>query len=177
MTRKTKFNYLLTVLWFCASTQSQAADWHSQYSNLTPPDCRTVSSDDQGSRSRCLGPAKYQLELLASDREDVNLIYPSGKVHKLKLIQTVGNGFSHLGKKAEWRFTSGTNEPSALILRFNVAEDTSNTGASTSYLVVSKITSSEACVTAVIKPSAAANELAREHSEQATNRPCLPARF
>ena len=177
MTRKTKFNYLLTVLWFCASTQSQAADWHSQYSNLTPPDCRTISSDEHGARLRCVGPAKYQLELLASDREDVNLIYPSGKVHKLKLIQTVGNGFSHLGKKAEWRFTSGANEPSALILRFNVVEDSNNIGASTSYLVVSKITPAQACVTAIIKPSAAANELAREQSQEATNRPCLPARF
>ena len=87
---------------------------------------------------------------------------------------TVSGGFSAVGEKAEWRVekTATKKRPIALIVRFNVSEDPENPEKTTSYLVVSKITANETCVTDVVKPSSNANQQARMLADSAATKAC-----
>jgi hypothetical protein len=57
-------------------------------------------------------------------------------------------------------------------VRFNASENPEHPEKTTSYLVVSKITAKQICVTDVIKPQANANELARRLADQSGNKAC-----
>ncbi len=61
--------------------------------------------------------------------------------------------------------------PVALIVRFNVA-DIEDSTKSTSYLMVSKISKTAACVTDVVQPGANQNETARTLADAASTKPC-----
>lgn len=154
----------------------------SIYTSLDTKDCKTLeSSEDEAGwyEGRCAGTAGYQLDLMEGDiRQTLTVIDPTGKEFPLELWSTVSGGFSALGKKAEWRVkTSGSKiVPYALIVRYNVNEDSEQPEKTTSYLVVSKITAKEICVTDVVKPFRNANEKARVLADKAADRACKSAR-
>ncbi|WP_298611976.1 hypothetical protein [uncultured Thiothrix sp.] len=168
-----------TALLLGLSFNTQAASpITSVYTALEGANCKTLESQvDEGGwyKGRCKGIAGYDLLVMEGDiRQTITVVDPKKKEYPLELWNTVSSGFSSVGSKAEWRVQKQGNKPVpiALIVRFNASEDPEHPEKTTSYLVVSKITTESSCVTDVIKPQANANELARKLADQAANKAC-----
>lgn len=151
---------------------SAPAQIKSVYTSTRTAACKTISSnpDEAGSyEGECPGTGGYKVRLLEGDiRQTLNIITPAKKKFELG-FWSFYSGFSSIGEKIEWR-VKGT-APIALIARFNVAdvEDSSKTH---SYLMVSKISAKESCVTDIVEPTAKQNEKARELADAAPTKPC-----
>ncbi|HKS11265.1 MAG TPA: hypothetical protein VJS13_17060 [Pyrinomonadaceae bacterium] len=149
----------------------------SVYTPLDVKQCRTIKVETTGAgdyEGRCRGVAGYSLTLLEGDlRQNIIVNTPKGAKHSLDLWDVISGGFSSVGPKAEWRVTSKTGNPVALIIRYNASENPDNPNKLTSYLAVAKITSTEICITDKISPSANANVDARRAADSAANKACL----
>ena len=154
----------------------------SMYTSLAEKQCRKLKSaeaGDEGYEGRCRGVAGYALLLSEGDlRQNITVITPKGAKHSLDLWDVISGGFSSVGPKAEWRMSTqnGKQTPVALIVRYNASENPDQPDKLTSYLAVSKITSTEICVTDKILPGPNANEDARRAADTATTKPCLKTR-
>jgi hypothetical protein len=174
---------LFTLTTFIALTlawQSAPGALQSVYTSLAAPDCKTVSTNEEGARStqRCPGAGGYALLVEDADsRMSVTVVAPDGKKHDLRYWQVVTTAFSEIGRKAEWRVKrQGRRDvPVALIVRLNASEDGEHPEKKTSYLVVAKVTPQQVCVTDRIAPAADANEQARSAADTASSRPCVEA--
>ena len=161
----------------CAATDTI----DSIYTSLAAEDCKTLESDEDEAgwyQGRCAGAAGYQLDLMEGDlRQTLTVLDPNGKEFPLELWATVSGGFSALGRTAEWRVrtSGGKTAPLALIVRYNVNEDPERPEKTTSYLVVTKITAKEICVTDVVEPVRKANEKARVLADKAADTACKSA--
>ena len=160
---------VLAVL-LCASAHAQNK---SVYTSLSEKACRALKvSDDEGSsyEGECPGVGGYKLRLLEGDlRQSIDIVTPGKKTHQLA-FWNISSAFSYIGDRVEWRMKGKT--PIALIARFNASEDPENAEKRTSYLIVSKITKNEICVTDVIKPTTTQNADARKAADSAASRPC-----
>jgi hypothetical protein len=168
---KTKIFFIISVL-VLLSTSVFAQKITSVYTNLNDKSCKTLESDTSGAgsyRGRCPGVGGYQLDLLEGDiRQTINVITPAKKTFELNFWYHFSS-FSSVGQKAEWRMKGKT--PVALIVRFNVA-DVEDSTKNTSYLMVSKITKGEICVTNVVAPSKTQNAEAQKLADVAATKPC-----
>jgi hypothetical protein len=158
---------LILVFAFLALAQNK-----SIYTGTTDKDCKaTKESSDEGYIGICKGTGGYRLELLEGDlRQTINVIMPNKKKSELNLWSNVSSGFSSVGAKVEWRIKGIT--PIALIIRFTASENPDDSTKTTSYLVVSKITKTSACITDIIKPGANQNADAQLLADAATGKPC-----
>ncbi len=162
---------------FASLTAASAQSNRSVYTSLEEKQCRSVKSpnaDEDDMEIRCRGTAGYQLVVTEGDlRQNIVVVTPKGAKHSLDLWDVVSGGFSHVGPKAEWRMVK--QKPVALIIRYNASEDAEHPDKKSSYLVVTKITATEICVTDKIAPGANANEEARRAADSAAAKPCLKA--
>jgi hypothetical protein len=151
---------------------SAAAQNRSVYTSTDAKDCKTVEQSDEGAgwyRGECKGVGGFRLEVTEGDiRQSVNVISPAGKKFELGFGQ-VSSAFSAVGQKAEWRTKAG--KPVALIVRFNVS-DSEDSSKTTSYLIVSKISKNEACITDVVAPSKTQNAQAQKLADAALTKQC-----
>lgn len=151
----------------------------SVYTSLDEKHCRqtdmsTLETGDY--EARCPGVAGYRLIVAEGDlRQNITVVTPKGAEHSLQLYEIISSGFSSVGPRAEWRMAQKGKKsvPVALIVRFNASEDPENPDKQTSYLVVSKITPDEICVTDKILPGPRANVEARRAADIAVTKPCL----
>lgn len=170
---------LLLLLFAVGSAQAQSNQ--SVYTNLEAKFCRTIKSDSSETgdyQGRCPGVAGYALLVSEGDlRQNITVITPQRKQHSLDLWSVVSSAFSSLGPKAEWRMGKVKTKsiPVALIVRYNASENPDNPNKTTSYLVVTKITPTEICVTDRISPGPTANEDARRLADESATKPCLKA--
>lgn len=168
---KTKIFFIISVL-ALFSTTVLAQKITSVYTGLNDKNCKTLESDPSGAgsyRGRCPGVGGYKLDLLEGDlRQSINVIAPNKKKFELNFWQYFSS-FSSVGLKAEWRMKGKT--PIALIVRFNVADPEDSTK-NTSYLMVSKITKNEICVTDVVNPSKTQNAEAQKLADFGATKPC-----
>ena len=158
-----------------ASTTVLSQSNESIYTSLEGKPCRTVKTSEADYMARCPGVGGYKLVVTEGDlRQNITVVTPQGREHSLDLWSVISGGFSHLGKKAEWRVTkSKAGTPVALIVRFNASEDPAKPEKESSYLAVAKITNQKICITAKIAPGATANEDARKAADEAASKPCL----
>lgn len=144
----------------------------SVYTELAFDKCKNVIVDKvvPGNVNwNCAGVSGYILEVYLDDeRNSMGVVFPNKKVHTLDFWNYFGN-FSELGEKAEWRMKGKT--PVALIVRLNVSDKGDN-GERNSYLIVSKITKTTACVTDIVKPGKSQNLLAQQLADSSSNKPC-----
>lgn len=144
----------------------------SIYTSLETKNCKTLEQSDEGSgwyRGECAGVGGYKLEVTEGDiRQSVNVVEPGGKIFELNFAQ-VSSAFSTVGAKAEWRMKGKV--PVALIVRFN-ASDPEDSAKSTSYLIVSKISQTESCITDVVNPSKTQNATAQKLADAALKKTC-----
>jgi hypothetical protein len=144
----------------------------SVYTTLVAEKCKTLSVNEgmAGNYSgKCSGAGGYQLEVYLDDeRNSLGVVFPSKKVIGLDLWNYFGN-FSELGDTAEWRMKR--KKPVALIVRLKVS-DRGDGKPGTSYLIVSKITGTSACVTDIVKPGKGQNAKAQGLADQASTKPC-----
>jgi len=150
----------------------------SVYTDLEPDACEIIYVDEEtgDTSGRCPGMGGYALIAHDSDaRVSLDVVSPGGAEWPLQYTEVITSAFSSLGPRAEWRVRrqGGRNVPFALIVRVNAFEDPENPSRATSYLAVARISSSGACVTDRIRPSANANTQARQAADRAANRPCL----
>jgi hypothetical protein len=147
---------------------------HSIYTSVAENKCRTLKSSTAEAGDylgRCAGTAGYTLLLSEGDlRQNLTVVTPHKKEYSLDLWSIVSSGFSSVRSTVEWRILNST--PVALILRYDASEDPEKPDKKTSYLVVTKITTNEICVTDKISPGSKANEEARRLAE-AASKPCL----
>ena len=145
----------------------------SVYTSTDTKKCKTIEQSDKEAgwyRGHCPGVGGYKLELTEGDlRQSITIIAPNKKKFELN-FGSVSGGFSAVGAKAEWR-VKGT-VPTALIIRFNASENPEDSTKITSYLIVSKITKTSACMTDVVKPSTTQNAEAQKLADAAIGKPC-----
>lgn len=144
----------------------------SVYTDLAAEKCKTADVDKgmPGNYSgKCKGVGGYDLEVYLDDeRNSVGVVLPSKKTIGLDFWNYFGN-FSALGEKAEWRMKG--KKPVALIVRLNVS-DNGDEKPPTSYLIVSKISASRACVTDIVKPGKNQNAQAQDLADKASAKQC-----
>jgi len=149
----------------------------SIYTSVDARKCRTIKSSQTEAGDylgRCVGTAGYTLLVAEGDlRQNVTVITPGKKEHSLDLWTIVSSAFSSVGPTVEWRTVKRI--PVALILRYNANEDPEKPDKKTSYLVVTKITANEICVTDKVAPGPKANDEARRLADEAAGKPCLKA--
>ena len=154
----------------------------SVYTPIGDKQCRIIKSHeagDEGFEARCRGAAGYTLLLSEGDlRQNITVITPHGKEQSLDLWSVVSSGFSSVGPKAEWRIATQNKKsvPVALILRYSANEDATQPNKLLSYLVVTKLTPTEICVTDKISPGPTANEDARRAADASSSKSCLKDR-
>ena len=155
-----------------AFSVSAAAQNKSIYTSLDTKSCKTIEQSDEGTgwyRGECKGAGGYKLEVTEGDiRQSINVVAPGGKIFELGFGQ-VSSAFSTVGAKAEWRMKGKV--PLALIVRFNASNPEDSTK-STSYLVVSKISKTESCITDVVNPGKTQNASAQRLADAAAKKPC-----
>lgn len=166
------FKRLLALSFVFVSSTIALAQNKSIYTSLAADKCKTTAVD-QGMAGnytgRCDGVAGYKLDVYLDDeRNSLGVVLPSTKVIGLDFWNHFGN-FSALGEKAEWRMKG--QKPVALIVRLNVS-DQGDGKPQTSYLIVSKISQTNACVTDIVRPSKNQNAQARRLADQAATKPC-----
>ena len=158
-----------------AFTLIHAQTTQSIYTSVDARKCRTIKSSDKEAGDylgSCSGTAGYMLLLAEGDlRQNVTVVTPLKKKHSLDLWTVVSSAFSSVGNTVEWRTVK--RKPVALILRYNASEDPEKPDKKTSYLVVTKITANEICVTDKVSPGTKANEEARRLADEAATKPCL----
>ena len=158
-------------------TSVSAQSNRSVYTSLEEKQCRRIKSpntDEDDYEIKCRGTAGYSLVVSEGDlRQSITVVTPKGVKHSLDLWDVAGGGFSHVGPRAEWRVAK--QQPVALIVRYNVSEDPEHPDKKSSYLVVTKITNNEVCVTDKISPGANANDEARRAGDIAATKQCLKA--
>ena len=144
----------------------------SIYTTLAADKCKTIDVNKgmPGNYSgRCAGVGGYQLEVYLDDeRNSIGVVLPSSKVIGLDLWNYFGN-FSALGETAEWRMKG--KKPVALIVRLNVS-DQGDEKPPTSYLIVSRLNGTDACVTDIVKPGKGQNARAQSLADRALTRSC-----
>jgi hypothetical protein len=162
---------LVFSLVFVFSTAAFAQN-KSVYTDLSAEKCKTIDVNKGmpgNYLGKCAGVGGFDVEVYLDDeRNSVGVVLPSKKTVGLDFWNYFGN-FSALGEKAEWRMKG--KMPVALIVRLNVS-DTGDEKPPTSYLIVSKISATDACVTDVVKPSKSQNAQARRLADKATAKPC-----
>ncbi|MEK7723086.1 MAG: hypothetical protein AAB336_01940 [Acidobacteriota bacterium] len=159
---------------FCVSltlllTVVSFAQNKSIYTPISNDKCKTTTTSPVSGYLNCPGVSDYNLEVLDDDaRMSINVVAPDQKSFELDFWGFFRN-FSYVGEKAEWRVKG--QKPIALIIRYNV----SNRGdgkTPTSYLMVAKITKSNACVTDIVKPGKSQNLIAQNLADKSSNKPC-----
>lgn len=145
----------------------------SVYTSLSTKACKELKSNpDEGSEyeGECPGVGGYKLRLLEGDlRQSIDVVTPRRKKFQLAFWNITG-AFNYAGQKAEWRMRGKT--PVALIVRLTASKDPEDSTKTSSMLVVSKISATEACVTDVVEPVAKQNEIARKLADEAAKKPC-----
>lgn len=172
---KVIFTEALFVMFLFAGVAAGQSN-QSVYTSLDEKQCRKIKTDAADYEGRCRGTAGYTLIVTEGDlRQNVTVVTPAGTKHSLELWDVVSGGFSSVGPKAEWRMArqNGKLAPVALIIRYNANEDPDKPRKVNSYLVVTKITAAEICVTDKISAGPKANEDARRAADIASTKPCL----
>lgn len=167
--------FLSMTLLAIAFAAAAVAQNKSVYTSTRSSACKTIRSnpDEAGSyEGECTGVGGYKVRLLEGDlRQSINILTPAKKTFELDFWR-FHSQFSSIGEKIEWRTKAGV--PVALVARYHVAnaEDSSKT---ISYLMVSKISKTESCVTDVVEPMTKQNEEARKLADLASTKPCKTA--
>ena len=154
----------------CVASDAQIRSLYTSVGNKACKSLRTESDEGTEYEGECPGVGGYKLHLLEGDlRQSLDVITPAKKTHQLGFWY-ISAAFSYIGDRIEWRVNG--KYPIALIARFNTSEDPERPEKRTSYLVVSKISKEQICVTDVIKPSRNQNAEARKAADSAASRPC-----
>ena len=117
---------------------AQKSTIESVYTSLESKTCKTLESETEGTgwyRGECKGAGGYKLQITEGDlRQSIDVVAPDKIKHELDIINHVSSGFSSVGEKAEWRVTrkGKLQIPVALIVRFNVSENSENSSIITS---------------------------------------------
>lgn len=166
------FKALLSLPFLFVFAAVTLAQNKSVYTDLAANKCKILDQDRgmPGNYStECAGIGGFALEVYLDDeRNSIAVVLPSKKIVGLDFWSYFGN-FSELGEKAEWRMKGKT--PVALIVRLNVS-DNGDEKPPTSYLIVSKINSTGACVTNIVKPGKNQNAQARQLADKALAKSC-----
>lgn len=169
---------VLLNLYLAVGIFAQRQKIESVYTSLDAKACKTLESETEGAgwyRGECKGIGGYKLQITEGDiRQSIDVIAPNKNKYELDFIGHISSGFSSVGTKAEWRVMGRgkSQTPIALIVRFDASENPEDSSKITSYLVVSKITKNQICITDVVKSGAKQNEEARKLADAAASKPC-----
>jgi hypothetical protein len=165
------FKTLLAFSFVVVFSLAAFAQNRSVYTDLAADKCKTIDVNQgmPGNYStRCKGAGGYELEVYSDDdRNSVGVVLPSKKTVGLDFWNYFV-GFSALGERAEWRMRD--KNVVALIVRLNVSEREGKPP--TSYLIVSKISPTNACVIDIVKPGKNQNAQAQRLADNASTKPC-----
>ena len=146
-----------------------------QYTDISDRACRKLTvlpAEEDSATFACPGVAGYRLVLEVGDlRENLRVVGPDRRDHDLELWTIVAQGFSGLGRTAEWRLTKG--RPFAIIVRYNVSENPDDSSVLTSYLVVARLSTTSTCVTHKVGPGPNQNAQARRFADASAKARCL----
>jgi hypothetical protein len=173
-----KLLFLITILLSAVNGLAQSSRIESVYTDLKS--CRELKTDGESGilyRGRCAGVGGYKIILSESEHhQTINLLTPKGTELELNFLSQNGSvAPSSVGKTIEWRIRREGKKikPLALIARLNRFGNPDKPSQATSYLLIVKIKGEAACVTDVIEPTAANQNLeARKSADNSANTPC-----
>ncbi|HEV7843542.1 MAG TPA: hypothetical protein VGO69_07575 [Pyrinomonadaceae bacterium] len=173
-----KYTLLVIFLILCCTYTASAQSVQSVYTDLNGKTCRTLERNDAEAGyllTQCPGVGGYKLQVVSGDdRQTITIVKPDGSKHELNLTQVGGGGFSYVGPRAEWRVRreNGKVIPIALIVRFDVSTNPSDSSKTTSFLTVTKITPRKICLVEAVTPKPDANEAARIAADGSAGKAC-----
>ncbi len=145
----------------------------SSYTSIEQKDCITLDSDNMGSVQECESFTNIGVKVIEGDMRQSIILRRNKKEYDLAFSSIVSPTFSSLGLQIEWRHEIGKPENvKGMIVRLE-SSDNENLDRTSSYLIVSKITSSEMCVIAKVVPQHNQNVIARAVLDTKLERPCL----
>ena len=166
------FKLLLVLSFVFVFSTVALAQNKSVYTSLVAAKCKTtnVNKGMAGNYTgRCEGVGGYKLDVYLDDeRNSIGVVLPSKKVIGLDLWNYFSN-FSELGETSEWRMKG--KKPIAFIVRLKVS-DQGDEKPPTSYLIVSKISNTRACMTDIVRPGKSQNLKAQRLADRASIKPC-----
>lgn len=160
---------------------SHGAALTTAYTPTVGKTCVSVSSNRETGDTveRCPGIGGYSLLVQNSDdRVSLSIITPQKTTLPLNFWDVVTPAFSTLGPKVEWKLETikGKTQPAAIIVRVHTVDQTDVAAPRPlSFLVVAKIESDMACVTAKIPAGQANANLTARAAASARDSACLPA--
>ena len=153
-----------------------AGKYDSSYTSIRSGDCQTINMDVEGGSSvqNCASFRNIGVQVLEGDLRQSLTLVMNGREYPLNFWTHITHGFSVLGNLVEWRHVKGQPDQLAgMIVRLTASEGL-NAEKTTSYLVVTKVTSGEVCVLGKVPPHVRENQnaKARAIAEQANQLPC-----
>jgi len=168
------FFTMLALFFSLLNAEEIDSKFTSSYTSIDEKDCLTLDSDDLGSIQECESFSDIRVKVVEGDIRQSIILTRNSKEYILNFQSTVSPSFSTLASKIEWRHESGNMKSlKGMIVRLEVSNNEENLEATTSFLVVSKITSDEICVIGKILPQDKQNEVARKMLDNSENLPCL----
>lgn len=171
---------LFACVFLSSLTVISAQKMTSIYTSLSDKKCKTLESAvDEGGwyLGLCPGVGGYKLKLSEGDlRQNITVVAPNKKDYSLEFGSNVTSAFNAVGEQAEWRVTGAGKKlkPSALIVRLNANENPEDYRVNVSYLLVIKITSDSVCITDIVAPTVAnQNVRARQLANASAAKPCI----
>jgi hypothetical protein len=167
------FLFALTSIHFA---QGRKVD--SIYTAITESKCKKLKPQGDGViyRAECEGVGGYKIISLGSDhRQAIDLLTPKKKTLAIDLWSNFSAAPASLGENIEWRVTGKGKAviPFAIIVRVNLRSDPNNENKIESSLFVIKIESAAACVTDIVAPDMANQNIkARELADASKTVPC-----
>jgi len=163
----------LSSLILCADDKTTSLNT-SSYTSIEQKDCITLDSDNIGSVQECESFENIGVKVVVGDSRESIILTRNEKEYNLELLSTFKNIFSSFGSKLEWRYElTNSKNIKGVIIPLNMSDDSENLDRTTSYLVVTKITSDKICVVAKIFPQKEQDEIAREILDTNEDLPCL----
>jgi len=168
-----------TILLFLSSLMLSADDKitslnTSTYTSIEQKDCISLDSDNIGSVQECESFTDILVKVVEGDIRESIILTRDKKEYNLEFLSTKKLVFSSFGLKIEWRHeVENSKNIKGMIIPINMSNDSKNLDKTSTYLVVTKITSDEICVVAKIAPQKEQDEIAREILDTDENLSCL----
>jgi len=177
MKNKITFIAFLSILIFLSSllnAEEMESKFTSSYTSIDEKDCLTLDSDDLGSIQECESFSDITVKVVEGDIRQSIILTRNFKEYILNFQSTITSSFSTLASKIEWRHErDNMKNLKGMIVRLEVNDNEEDLDATTSLLLVSKITTDQICIIGKILPQDKQNEVARKMLDNSDDIPCL----
>jgi len=146
----------------------------SSYTSIEEKDCITLDSDNIGLVQECEAFENIRVKVVVGDIRESIILTRNEREYDLEFLTRPKPIFSSFGPKLEWRHERiNSKKIKGVIISLNMSDDVNDLEKTSTYLIVTKISSEKICVVAKIAPQKEQDEIAREILDTDEDLPCL----